>query len=74
MIYGAAAARLGYALAGPTCFEGLYTPEKHLYYLAMKTFLYQYRKYIGMLDARAKPFYLATVTKRHSVDQFTSQE
>ena len=74
MMYEAAAARLGYASAGPTCFEGLYTPEKHLYYLAMETFLYQYRKYIGMLDARAKPFYPATVMERHSVDQFISQE
>ena len=27
-----------------------------------------------MLDARAKPFYPETVTARHSVDQFTSQE
>ena len=37
--------------------EGLYTPERHLFYLAMETLIYAQWKREGMLDARAVPFY-----------------
>ena len=37
--------------------DGLYMPEKYLFYLAMETMIYAQQKREGMLDYRAVPFY-----------------
>ena len=57
---GTAATTMGYLSAAPAVQEGLYTPERHLFYLTMETFIYQYRRSIGMLNAYAEPFYPPT--------------
>ena len=57
-MYGTAATMMGHLSVAPAVQEGLYTPERHLFYLTMETFIYQYRRSIGMLNAYAEPFYL----------------
>ena len=51
---------MGHFSAAPAVQEGLYTQERDLFYLAMQTFIYQYRRSIGMLNAYADPFYPPT--------------
>ena len=63
-----AATMIGHMLVAPTFQEGLYTPERHLFYLAMETFIYQYRKSIGMLSAYAEPFYPPTEENQQKKD------
>ena len=73
-MYGEAAALLGYISTVPAYQEGLYTSEKHLFYLAMETMIYAQRKREGMLDARAFPFYPPMVkdnSGKFSVDKST---
>ena len=36
--------------------DDLHTPEKHLFYLAMETLIYEKRRNIGMLNAQAYSF------------------
>ena len=48
---------LGNFSAAPAYQEGLYMPEKHLFYLAMEMLIYAQRKREGMLDYRTVPFY-----------------
>ena len=63
---------LGYVSIAPAYQEGLYTPEKHLFYLAMETMIYAQQKREGMLDAHAFPFYPPTVkdnSGKFSVDK-----
>ena len=67
---GTAAIMLGYLSVAPAFQEGLYTPEKHLFYLAIETFIYEYRRSIGMLNAHAEPFYpFYPVTVENSRDR-----
>ena len=40
-------------LANQASQEGLYTAEKHLFYLVMETWIYEKRKMLGMLNAYA---------------------
>ena len=47
---GEAAVMLGNFSVAPAFQDGLYTPEKHLFYLAMETMIYAQRKREGMLD------------------------
>ena len=67
---GIAATMLGNLSVTPAFQEGLYTPERHLFYLAMQTFIYKYRRLIGMLNAYAEPFYpFYPVTVENSRDR-----
>ena len=66
MMYGPAAIMIGHQSVAPTVQDSLYTPERHLFYLAMETFIYQYRKSIGMLSAYAEPFYLPTEENKYT--------
>ena len=52
-----AAVMLGNFSAAPAYQEGLYMPEKHLFYLAMETLIYAQQKREGILDYRVVPFY-----------------
>ena len=65
---GTAATMIGHLSVAPAFQEGLYTPERHLFYLAMETFIYEYRKSIGMLSTYAEPFYPPTEEKQHKKD------
>jgi len=56
-MYGTAATMMGHLSVALVFQEGLYTPERHLFYLAMETFIYEYRRSIGILNAYAEPFY-----------------
>ena len=67
-MYEAAKTMIGHSLVASACQEGLYTQEKHLFYLAMENFIYQYRKSIGMLSAYAEPFYPPTEEKQNKKD------
>ena len=44
-------------LANQAYHEGVYTVEKHLFYLAMETWIYERCKTIGMLSTYVKLFY-----------------
>ena len=59
-MYETAASMIGHLSVAPAFQEGLYTPERHLFYLAIETFIYEYRKSIRMLSAYAEPFYPLT--------------
>ena len=59
-MYGTVATMMGHFSAAPAVQEGLYTQEKHLFYVAMQTFIYQYRRSIGMLNAYVESFYPPT--------------
>ena len=65
-MYGTAATMIGHFSVAPAIQDGLYTLEKHLFYLAMQTFIYQCRKSIGMLNAYAEPFYPPTEENQHT--------
>ena len=67
-MYRTAATIIRHLSVAPAFQEGLYTPEKHLFYLAMETFIYEYRKSIGMLSAYTEPFYLPTEENQHKKD------
>ena len=74
MIYRAAVVLFGYVLTAPAYQEELYTPEKHLFYLAMETMIYMQWKREGILDAHAFLFYPPTVkvnNGKFSVDKST---
>ena len=43
-------------LANQASQDGLYTAEKHLFYLVMETWIYEKRKMLGMLNAYAQPY------------------
>jgi len=57
-------ALLRYASIPPAYQEGLYIPEKHLFYLAMETLIYEKREKIGILSTSAQPFYPPTVEEK----------
>ena len=65
---GTAAMLIGQVSAAPAFQDGLYTSDRHLYYLAMETFIYEYRKSIGMLNVYADPFYLLTVKGNYTME------
>ena len=67
-MYETAASMIGHLSVAPAFQEDLYTPERHLFYLAMETFIYEYRKSIGILSAYAEPFYPPTEEKKHKKD------
>ena len=52
-MYRTAVALLGYTSILLAYQEGLYIPEKYLFYLAMEMIIYEKRKNIGMLSASA---------------------
>ena len=70
-MYGIAATLLGQVSVVPAYQEGLYTPEQHIHYLVMETFIYEYRKYIGMLNTYADPYYPPTDRNHHTTEKFT---
>ena len=65
-MYGTAATMIGHLSVAQNIQDGLYTPEKHLFYLAIDTFIYQYRKSIGMLNAYVEPFYPPMEETQHT--------
>ena len=67
-MYGIAATMMGHLSVAPAIQEGLYTPERHLFYLAMETFIYEYRRLIRILNAYAEPFYPLTDENQHTED------
>ena len=70
-MYETAATLLGQVSAVPAYQEGLYTPERHIHYLVMETFIYEYRKYIGMLNVYAEPYYPLTDRNHNTTEKFT---
>ena len=65
----------GHLLVAPAYQEGLYTPEKHLFYLAIEMFIYEYRRSIGMLNAHVEPFYhFYPITVENSRDGDTEEK
>ena len=67
-MYRIAATMMGHLSVVPAVQEGLYTPERYLFYLAMETFIYEYRRLIRILNAYAEPFYLLTDKNQHTED------
>ena len=65
---GKAATMIRYLSVAPAYQEGLYRPERHLFYLAMETFIYEYKRSIGMLNAHAEPFYPSTDNNQYTED------
>ena len=59
---------LGYTSILPAYQEGLCTPEKYLFYLAMQIMIYEKRKQIGMLSTSVQPYYPPIVEEKTTQD------
>ena len=65
-MYGTAATLIGQVSAAPAFQDGLYISDRHLYYLAMETFIYKYRKSIGILNIYVDLYYSPIVKGNHT--------